>query len=717
MNPIFNVVPYGSTSGAITFSGAEGNIFTITLTGTTTFTFTNLKRGFFYVVIVTQDSTGGRAVSWTNSALNGEPPVNMTASSVSTITFYCTSDTTTTLYYAPGTPFDASVIPPSGDTTGATDYAAIIAASDPVLVGGQTYYTNAMLSISRLRAIGSTPATLIPAYTSAGTASDRENAVISCAGAPTATVNTTLSAVARRGARAIATTVAVPTSMAGLYIRLSGIAGAAEPGRNNIISEIVQVSLSHTTSTTVNLVQPLFMTHASGHTARSITPVQDALFENLYIAPATANTSLATGLLIKDCLRAVVKKISGSNFSYIMFDSYGSQGGQYEQITSRGTTNGTIGMETCQTSIATGIYRTDEGSLIHSLGYPIGEHFMRACCVDCSITNGLAAQAVGMSLMCGGINCTMGGFTAGVLDCRDIATNTWIGNFGMLACGGPQPTGVAEYTAEFGYGCTWFNNSCSYLVPLADYDVATANYFGIYIHDHYNITVYGMSGGRGENATPSLPYPAVCISDSSGSFTNSTFVGADFGMQFENATGFFAIDNIYLEGRAGVTNAAIAFGYTDYGPRIGKLFLSSFNTASLAAFNTGFTLTRDLTIDCLVVDQLSYYDVVAMPSAYGVSIGEIATITAGSAALAAAAGNDNVVYASPATFSPAFALVATSKASVRVGAGTPVRGDALISNASARGIIAAIPAYPDAWFFAIGTNQTSTGHILCDRKP
>jgi hypothetical protein len=53
-----------SGSGTVTFNWDDSNIQTVTLTGNCTFAFSNPKSGASYQIVITQDGTGGRTITW-----------------------------------------------------------------------------------------------------------------------------------------------------------------------------------------------------------------------------------------------------------------------------------------------------------------------------------------------------------------------------------------------------------------------------------------------------------------------------------------------------------------------------------------------------------------------------------------------------------------------------------------------------------------------------
>jgi len=58
------VNPKGNSSTAVTFNWNDGNIQSVTMTGNATFTFENPQSGASYQIIITQDGTGGRTITW-----------------------------------------------------------------------------------------------------------------------------------------------------------------------------------------------------------------------------------------------------------------------------------------------------------------------------------------------------------------------------------------------------------------------------------------------------------------------------------------------------------------------------------------------------------------------------------------------------------------------------------------------------------------------------
>lgn len=57
-------VAKGNSGTAVTFNWNDGNIQTVTMTGNATFTFSNPQSGASYQIIITQDATGSRTITW-----------------------------------------------------------------------------------------------------------------------------------------------------------------------------------------------------------------------------------------------------------------------------------------------------------------------------------------------------------------------------------------------------------------------------------------------------------------------------------------------------------------------------------------------------------------------------------------------------------------------------------------------------------------------------
>jgi hypothetical protein len=80
----------GSVSGSFTIDWSNGNIQSVTLTGNATLTFSNGQDGGKYILIIKQDSTGGRTITWpSNVRFPGgvQPTLTTTPSAVDYIGF------------------------------------------------------------------------------------------------------------------------------------------------------------------------------------------------------------------------------------------------------------------------------------------------------------------------------------------------------------------------------------------------------------------------------------------------------------------------------------------------------------------------------------------------------------------------------------------------------------------------------------------------------
>jgi hypothetical protein len=68
----------GNITGATTVNFNDGNIQTMTLTGNVTFTFSNPKSGASYQLIISQDATGGRTITWPTMHWGGKTVPTLT---------------------------------------------------------------------------------------------------------------------------------------------------------------------------------------------------------------------------------------------------------------------------------------------------------------------------------------------------------------------------------------------------------------------------------------------------------------------------------------------------------------------------------------------------------------------------------------------------------------------------------------------------------------
>ena len=80
----------GNITGATTLDfDVRGNYISATLTGAVTFTFSNMRAGTTYVLLLTQNGTGGYAITWPSSVRwpgGTAPSINTTASRCTLIT-------------------------------------------------------------------------------------------------------------------------------------------------------------------------------------------------------------------------------------------------------------------------------------------------------------------------------------------------------------------------------------------------------------------------------------------------------------------------------------------------------------------------------------------------------------------------------------------------------------------------------------------------------
>jgi hypothetical protein len=89
-----------SGTGTVTFNWNDGNIQTVTLTGNCTFAFSNPQSGASYQIIITQDGTGGRTITW--------PTIHWEGRTVPTLTGTLNSKDIVTVTYD-GTNYNAVI--------------------------------------------------------------------------------------------------------------------------------------------------------------------------------------------------------------------------------------------------------------------------------------------------------------------------------------------------------------------------------------------------------------------------------------------------------------------------------------------------------------------------------------------------------------------------------------------------------------------------------
>ena len=81
-------VAKGNSGTSVTFDWNGGNVQTVTLTGNATFTLSNPLSRASYQIIITQDGTGGRTITWPTIHWEGKtvPTLTGTANSVDVVT-------------------------------------------------------------------------------------------------------------------------------------------------------------------------------------------------------------------------------------------------------------------------------------------------------------------------------------------------------------------------------------------------------------------------------------------------------------------------------------------------------------------------------------------------------------------------------------------------------------------------------------------------------
>jgi hypothetical protein len=80
-----------AATGAVTLNLTNGNVFNVTLTGNTTFTFSGATSGkaCAFTVYLKQDATGSRIVTWPGSVKwsGGAPSLTITANAIDVLVF------------------------------------------------------------------------------------------------------------------------------------------------------------------------------------------------------------------------------------------------------------------------------------------------------------------------------------------------------------------------------------------------------------------------------------------------------------------------------------------------------------------------------------------------------------------------------------------------------------------------------------------------------
>lgn len=755
--------PFGSTSqsvsGDVSLDGSIQNAWELTLIGNTALSLVNLRPGGFYFLAVTQDATGGRTITW--SGVNNPAAPSLVSGETTFFAFVADSYGTANLT----TYRQDSLLYPSGDTTGATDQAAIQAildAGDIAYLGPGIFYIDAPLELSSNSGLvgqGSKFTEIRATFSGPASPSDVENAVIQAIGSTNAAlVNTTLAAAVRQNATSITTASAVPTSAAGQLLRLRG---NNAPDNYNIVSELVRVRSDHTTSTTVNLESPVVgELHISGKPVVAMNAIENLYLEGFKVTPT--DDTLACCFGFKSARDVTFLDLAGSRASYAVMAAYGCSRIRGDRLTDYGTSNGGIFLETCQNVTITNVFRTGDGERVHPEGYPQPELGARAGCVDIQIRGGHVQKAVALARQWGGLDMIWGNFTADDLDPTEMCDNDPDGGvfatFGVILDQGPPSVAATDRSAEMGFNCSLHDVRATNVRSRDRYSTfaTTGAQPAFYIHDHYRFKLTNCSVENVETDvnTTGAPLQGFIWSDCDAHISGVSVRGVDMGVRIQNVranvTGDFS-----MQANSGTTSdpqaPAFVLALDNEGaalsprrsPQLTQVTALNFGGSGGASDDATFWFTADwaaapdrsFCIDTLILDYYRYEKVRpvrcpafrsqgAGPPYEGPFVGQIGTLNETASkppdvAVASAQTNRDVVFVSiPNNDSGQnWCMVAYDGATVSVQGATPGVGDSLIPNADGFAEVGVpVASHNHVWWMAAGEWDPTAAKMYCERQ-
>lgn len=529
-------------------------------------------------------------------------------------------------------PPELTLIMQPGDTTAAEINSAIVSMSAQasstsraqIYLDRGTYLLDAPISFNgttrNVDLILHSQAVLQPTYT--GADDDPVNTAIKIAGSlNVAKMNTTLTAVAPKGASSIAVANA-GTIAAGDYIVIEGSnTGGQDLGGHSggLLGEVVQVASSYAGGLTIPLAWPLYQTHGTtGITAKAVTPAVGVSVTGGLILGSQGGVTTACGVHATYAVDVQVDQLAGEGFSRAAIDIESCTWFRSSGYLSRGNQNcwyflsSVCGFDVEDFDGVQGVAR------VHASGLPRAQIYLRRRCTDGRIHDGRLVcgyagifQAGGQSITIENVHIRDQEITQAIYDRAVAGGEFQAGGKWALGWGaGHAPLAMAE----FAIGCTYSNITTEDLrAPNATgwNDVSPRRAMAAYIHDTLRCTVSNIVCTHWDSGTPVC---GIVFSDVDGSASNLIVKGHDFGVSFENFNCDIKVDNYRFDAVRGSSPNAVIPLYLNYdpssnrGPRFNGIHSSNAN--SLIWFGGSFTGDANLKIRDLITDQGEWSEVV-----------------------------------------------------------------------------------------------------------
>ena len=540
--------------------------------------------------------------------------------------------------------------PTAADDTGRlnTIFAAAATAGTQVrLQRGATYRVGSDLLIPSNLDLDGQGATITThsSWTNGGDADDRTDCMLRARGVVTGTVNTTLNGT--KPAHSPSLIVSSATGIAaGMYMLLSGSYSGAPPtgdSYSGAVVEIVQVDSSYTSGTTIPLVSPTRLHHATGCAVQSITPITNVTIRNLRLS--SGSKTIPAGIELTNAIGVTLEHIETTGFTRADVDMYAAHEVTIDSHVMRGNSNGGLRASASHNVHASRIRWTGENGRQHASG--ITRHVVMIDTMSTHVqVHGLTIRrAAGGARIWGGHMCGVDGFDMMDIDGTQIisdapSTERVTGDpgssIGIAFDGGCGPINT---NTAFGHGCFFKNGTIRNVRQSAT--ASTYFHFAISWHDHYEAELSGIQLIQTGNHDSSVGGVFLC--DSSGPVRTLNVKGYGHALETRNTVHDLLLAGIRLDASANNANGqyAIVFGGTapiSASLRIVDIEVSNFNSA-VYHFTSDWTSNPNRTytsIDTLVMDGRMYRTVRPFSLANLTAPGTVCTLSGGSPEMVAA---------------------------------------------------------------------------------
>ncbi len=524
-------------------------------------------------------------------------------------------------------PPNAVPIEPSGDTTGSTDRAALVAALalGPVRAApGGVFYIDQRIDVPSGADIDLGEDSWIYAGSAfaATSADDRNGSMIRVAGATTGAVSTTIST--SYWMRDADLTLTSGTGLAnGQWLRLLGT-NAADLAYGQSDAEVLfeLAEVASFAGAVVTLQSKLGGNHAFGKPVVSYAPNIGTKIQNLNL---DANGKLiAVGLELEGCVRLELGYVSGRGFSRTVVSEYGCKSTVREELVSRGGNNMLHHIDSCQFGLTKLARSTSEGLRVHASGIPRAMVWLDGHCVGEYMERG-QFEHVGVGYRIhGGYGCGFGSLM--VHDCDPTAAIARDATLQGNIVGAAFDGGMNDLAgASFG----WNNSFGQILVSGMDFN--SYDTCCVYFHDSYQNSfadIQILNKGR-TPLTATNAAVGVVMADVSGTIGSINAQGVYRSTRTKNVVCRVNIDSIVHDPRGGQGSVANTTVWITHGGGLGTSpvvkHIRADSNSNIFVCGSPWTSTPDRTfcVDRLTSDGYDHCMVMPMPATGTIVAGDV----------------------------------------------------------------------------------------------